>query len=158
MPAAVTLSAFPVPLTFWIGAFMTNLMPADSRCSWTKAAMSGSAILGIAWSIISMTVTSFPAFLRATAASSPMTPAPPMTTCLASFSACSSLFPSLTVLIVKTFSRSFPSMGGTNTVLPVAMTRASYAYSLPPAVTERFSPSTALTEVSVTTSMPLSFP
>ena len=124
-PAAVTLLTLPSPFTAWIGAFITNLMPLDSRCSWISSAMSLSAMRGMTWSIISMTVTSLPISLRATASSRPMTPAPPITTLSTSFNADWMFFPSLTVLTTKTLSRSVPGMGGTNTLPPVAITRES---------------------------------
>ncbi len=125
IPAAVTLSTFPVPLTAWMGAFITNLMPISSRRVWISSAISLSAMRGMIWSIISMTVTSFPMDLRETASSSPMTPAPPITTLSTPSRADWMTFPSLTVLTTKTFPRLAPSIGGTKTLPPVAMTSAS---------------------------------
>ena len=66
-------------------------------------------------------------------------------------------FPSLTVLTMKTFFRSVPGMGGTNTLPPVAMTRESYWYVLPPAVTVFAASSTKSTFVLVYTFIPRSF-
>ena len=125
LPSAVTLVTLSVPLTDCIGALMTNLMPLSSRWHWISSAMSLSAIRGMTWFIISMTVTSLPMAFSETASSSPMTPAPPMTTFCASFSAAWMLLPSLMVLTMKTLPRSAPCMGGTKTLPPVAMTRES---------------------------------
>ena len=136
---------------------MTNLMPLSSRCLWMTSAMSLSAMRGMTWSIISMTVTSFPISRNATASSRPMTPAPPMTTFLASARAAWMSFPSLTVLTTKTLPRSVPSTGGTKTRPPVAMTRESYPYVFPAAVTVLASPSTDSTLVLVRTLIPRSF-
>ena len=104
---------------------MTNLTPLDSASCWMMSAMSLSAMRGMTWSIISMTVTSLPMLLSETAISRPMTPAPPMTTFFAFSRAFWMFLPSLTVLTTNTLARSLPSMGGTKTVPPVATTRES---------------------------------
>ena len=124
-PAAVTLDTFTSPFTDCTGAFMTNFMPFSSRCLWMTSAMSLSAMRGMTWSIISITVTSFPIAFRETASSRPMTPAPPTTTSDTPSRAFCMRFPSLTVLTMNTFSRSAPGTGGTKTFPPVAMTRES---------------------------------
>lgn len=155
LPAAVTLSARPSPLTDCTGAFNANLMPSPSRYSCTGAAMSASAMRGTTCPIISTTVTSRPERRRARATSRPITPAPQTTAFSAVFIADSIAMPSAMVLTTKTFSRSLPGIGGTNTLLPAATTRESYSYVLP-AVTVFASPSTAVALVPVTTRMPLS--
>jgi len=125
LPSAVTLSTLPSPLTDWMGAFMTNLMPMSSRSFCMMSAMSLSAMRGMTWGIISMIVTSLPMLWRDTASSRPMTPAPPMTTLSAPLRADWMALPSLMVLTMNTFPRSAPGMGGTNTLPPVATTSES---------------------------------